>query len=180
MRRMDREVARVEDEQSFLCGLPGHREQTPSASWFKTRSGYYVYRDWHARSGHEYYPVPDVYAALVTGEPTRLPRPSRLTWRLRLLVELGLLAPYPVEMKALPEDAPDVLRHFCESFTVLCAVKWTHQPEAPTMFSDAFAAGWCGLREGSIWKLRRLALAHGSIVSARDDKGRLVYRPGKE
>jgi hypothetical protein len=48
------------------------------------------------------------------------------------------------------------------------------------MFSDAFAADWCGIREGSIWKLRRLALAHGLLVSARDDEGRLVYLPGKD
>ncbi len=125
-------------------------------------------------------PVPDVYAALVTGKVKRLPKPSRKTWRLRLMVEAGLLDPYPVEMKPLPDDMPALLRQFCEGFRLLCACKWTYQEQAPTMFSDEFAAGWCGLREGSIWKLRRLALGYGFMVSAQGEDGRLVYLPGKD
>jgi Bifunctional DNA primase/polymerase, N-terminal len=179
-RRFGLEVARLDDGHSMLCVLPGHRERTPSATWFKTDSGYYLYHDWHARSGDIYYPVPDVFAALVTGTTKSLPKPSRKTWRLRLMVEAGLLDPYPVEMKPFPDDMPKLLRHFCEGFRYLCACKWTYQERAPTMFTDAFAAGWCGIREGSIWKLRRLALAHGFIVAARDDQGRSVYLSGKE
>jgi hypothetical protein len=174
------EVASLEGRWPFLCVLPGHRESTPSATWFKTNSGHFLYHDWHVRSGDEFWPVPDVFAAMVTGQVKRLPRPSRKTWRLRLMVEAGLLDPYPVEMKPVPDDMPRLLRHFCERFRYLCACKWTYQERAPTMFSDAFAAGWCGIREGSIWKLRRLALLHGFMVVARDDDGRLVYLPGKE
>jgi hypothetical protein len=174
------DVASLQGNWPFLCVLPGHRESTPSATWFKTTSGHYIYHDWHVRSGEEFWPVPDVFAALVTGTLKRLPKPSRKTWRLRLMVEAGLLDPYPVEMKSFPADMPKLLRHFCERFRYLCACKWTYQERAPTMFSDAFAAGWCGIREGSIWKLRRLAIAQGFLVAARDDDGRLVYLPGKE
>jgi hypothetical protein len=120
------------------------------------------------------------FGRCLTCLPRWSPEPSRKTWRLRLLIEAGLLDPYPVEMKPIPEDMPKLLRHFCERFRYLCACKWTYQERAPTMFSDAFAAGWCGIREGSIWKLRRLALAHGFLVAARDDDGRLVYLPGKD
>ena len=179
-RKVGLDVGRLDDGQSFLCILPGHRERTPSATWFQTNSGHYIYHDWHVRSGHAYYPVPDVFAALVTGKPKSLPKPSRKTWRLRLMIEAGLLDPYPVAMKPFPDDMPKLLRHFCERFQYLCACKWTYQERAPTMFSDEFAAGWCGIREGSIWKLRGLALAHGFIVAARDDEGRLVYLPGKD
>jgi Bifunctional DNA primase/polymerase, N-terminal len=179
-RRFGLEAARLDDGQSMLCVLPGHRERTPSATWFKTNSGHYIYHDWHARSGDAYYPVPDVFAALVTGKTRSLPKPSRKTWRLRLMVEAGLLDPYLVEMKPFPDDMPALLRHFCDGFRYLCACKWTYQERAPTMFTDEFAAGWCGIREGSIWKLRRVALAHGFMVAARDDQGRLVYLPGKE
>jgi hypothetical protein len=174
------EVASLEGRWPFLCVLPGHRESTPSATWFKTNSGHFLYHNWHVKSGDEFWPVPDVFAAMVTGRLKRLPRPSRKTWRLRLMVEAGLLDPYPVEMKPVPDDMPRLLRHFCERFRYLCACKWIYQERAPTMFSDAFAAGWCGIREGSIWKLRRLALLHGFMVVARDDDGRLVYLPGKE
>jgi hypothetical protein len=165
----------------FHCVLPGHGpDNDPSATWFKTTSGHFIYHDWHVRSGEDFWPVPDVFAALVTGKVKRLPKPSRKTWRLRLMVEAGLLDPYPVEMKPLPDDMPKLFLHFCERFRYLCACKWTYQERAPTMFSDEFAAGWCGIREGSIWKLRRLAVAHGFMVAARDDQGRLVYLPGKE
>lgn len=160
--------------------LPGHREHEPSATWIRTRSGLYFYKGWHERSGHGVFPVPDVYAALVTGQVKRLPKPSRKTWRLRLMVEAGLLEPYPVEMKPLPDEMPPLLWRFCEGFRDLCACKWTFQERAATMFSDEFAASWCGIWEGSIWKLRRLALAHGFLVAVRDDEGRLVYLPGKD
>jgi Bifunctional DNA primase/polymerase, N-terminal len=126
-RRVGLDVARLDDGQSFLCILPGHRERTPSATWFRTSNGYYIYHDWHQRSSHAYYPVPDVYAALVTGKLKRLPKPSRKTWRLRLMIEAGLLAPYPVEMKTLPAEMPALLRQFCEGFRLLCACKWTYQ-----------------------------------------------------
>jgi hypothetical protein len=175
------DVSALSGAWPFPCILPRHGpDRDPSATRFQTSSGHYLYHDWHARSGDEFWPVPDVFAALVTGKVKRLPKPSRKTWRLRLMVEAGLLEPYPVEMKPIPDDLPKLLRHFCERFRYLCACKWTYQERAPTMFSDEFAAGWCGIREGSIWKLRRLAMAHGFMVVARDDQGHLVYLPGKE
>jgi hypothetical protein len=179
-RRVGLDEGLLASGQPFLCILPGHGESHPSATWFKTTSGHFIYHDWHVKSGEAFWPLPDVFAALVTGQLKRLPKPSRKTWRLRLMVEAGLLEPYPVEMIPLPDDLPPLMRRFCEGFRYLCACKWTFQERAPTMFSDAFAAGWCGIREGSIWKLRRLALAHGFMVAARDDDGRLVYLPGKE
>ena len=103
----------------FHCRLPGHGpDRDPSATWCQTRNGYYIYYDHHAARGEECWPVPDVFAALVTGTLQRLARPSRKTWRLRLMVEAGLLDPYPVEMKPCPDDMPKLLRHFCERFRV--------------------------------------------------------------
>ena len=96
------------------------------------------------------------------------------------MVEAGVLEPYPVEMKAIPDDMPPVLQRFCLGFRYVCAVKWTYQPLAPTMFTKAFAAGWCGIREGSIGKVKRLAMAHGFLLASKDDQGRWVYLPGKD
>jgi hypothetical protein len=175
------DVSSMQGNWPFRCVLPGHGpDNDPSATWFKTTSGHFIYHDWHGPDGEDFWPVPDVFAAIVTGKLKRLPKPSRKTWRLRLMIEAGLLDPYPVEMKPLPDDMPKLLRHFCERFRYLCAVKWTYQERAPTMFSDEFAAGWCGIREGSIWKLRRLAIAHGFMVASKDEKGHLVYLPGKD
>jgi hypothetical protein len=175
------DVSALQGNWPFHCVLPGHGpDHDPSATWFKTTSGHFIYHDWHVRSGDEFWPTPDVFAVIITGKLNKLPKPSRKTWRLRLMIEAGLLDPYPVEMKPLPDEMPKLLRHFCERFRYLCACKWTYQERAPTMFSDEFAAGWCGIREGSIWKLRRLAIAHGFMVASKDEKGRLVYLPGKE
>jgi hypothetical protein len=113
------EAASLEGRWPLLCVLPGHRESIPSATWFKTNSGHFIYHDWHVKSGDEFWPVPDVFAAVVTGQLKRLPRPSRKTWRLRLMAEAGLLNPYPVEMKPVPDDMPRLLRHFCERFRYL-------------------------------------------------------------
>jgi Bifunctional DNA primase/polymerase, N-terminal len=89
------EVESLDDGRSCLCRLPGHRESTPSAQWGRTETGFYIYKDHHARSRETVFTVPEVYAALVSGVVDTLPQPSRMAWRLRLMVEAGWLEPEP-------------------------------------------------------------------------------------
>jgi hypothetical protein len=134
--------------QGFLCVLPGHREDRPSASLhWDPKTGALKYRDWHARDGEAWYTLPDVRASLACGRAVRLPRPSVATWQLRLLVEAGLLTPYPVPARRLSPGAPPAARTVYEGFRFLLACKWWHTPQAPTAFSWRFAAAWCGLGE---------------------------------
>jgi hypothetical protein len=95
----------------------------------------------------------------------------------------GWLTPEPVRMKPVPDDASDLLRHYCEGFRFLVACKSCHPqtvPNAATVFAPAFAALWCGLRKGSIWSAHQEALARDLIVFAGIYKKQALYLPGKD
>ena len=179
--RMGLSVDALERGYSFCCGLPGHHERTPSATWVKTDSGYYLYKDWHKRSGEVLYTVPEIYAALASRVVKRLPKPSRMAWRLRLMVEEGMLEPEPVRMRAVPDEASELLRRYCEGFRLLIASRSCHPKTvaASAPFAKAFAARWCGIPEGSIWAVHQEAIRYDLIMFAGLHKGQALYRPGK-
>jgi hypothetical protein len=133
---------------TFCCILPGHQERNPSASlYMHPQSGAVLYRDWHGKSGHQDYALTDVFAALCHRHTRRL-RPSELaTWQLRLLVEIGCIAPYPIEMKPLPPHVDEATRKVYDGFKLLLGCKWRHTPNEPTPFTRGFAAAWCGVSE---------------------------------
>jgi hypothetical protein len=156
----------------FLCVLPGHDEAHPSASLhWDPKTGALQYRDWHVRSGIEWYTLPDVRASLAYGRAVRLCGPSVATWQLRLLVEAHILAPYPVSACPLPAAVRPAIRMVYEGFLLLLGCKWWHTPQAPTPFSWRFAAAWCGLGERHVGEGMRWLLAHGFIRQVgRHDK----------
>jgi hypothetical protein len=166
--------------QAFYCCLPGHTEQHPSATWVQTGYGHYLYKDWHQRSKHLHWPLPDVFAALVSGELKRLPKPSRKTWRLRLMIAAGVLAPYPVSMRPTPPEAPMIVHHLCAGFKHLLECKWHHCPNTATQLSQSFAARWCGIPKGSVSYALQLAQRLDLIVYAGQEYGAPVYRPGRD
>jgi hypothetical protein len=181
--RVGLSVEALDDGCSFLCRLPGHRESTPSAQWGHTETGYYIYKDHHARSSETVYTVPEIYAALISGVVESLPRPSRMAWRLRLMVEEGWLTPEPVRMKPLPDDASPLLQRYCAGFRLLIACKSCHprtMDNAATAFSKNFAARWCGIPKGSVWATQQEAIQRDLIVFAGVYKGQALYRPGKD
>jgi Bifunctional DNA primase/polymerase, N-terminal len=164
----------------FCCRLPGHIERNPSASWVYTQHGHYLYKDWHVRSKRLHWPVPDVFAALITRELQLLPKPSRKTWRLRLMIAAGLLEPYPVPMCPTPLEAPRIVHQLCAGFEHLLEYKWHHCPNTATQFSQNFAARWCGIPRGSVAYTLSLAMRMDLIVYAGREFGAPVYRPGKD
>jgi hypothetical protein len=150
--------------QGFLCLLPGHGEARPSASLhWDPKTGALQYRDWHARSGIDWYTLPDVRASLAYGRAMRLRGPSVATWQLRLLVEAGILEPYPVSGRSLLPEVRPAVRTVYEGFLFLLGCKWWHMPQAPTTFSWRFAAAWCGLAERHVGEAMRWLLEHGVI-----------------
>jgi hypothetical protein len=181
--QMDLSVDALGSGQPFLCPLPGHREMEPSASWLRTESGHYLWRDWHRRSGHEYFTVPEIFASLTSRVVGPLPNPSRMVWRLRLMVEQGWLAPEPVRMPPVPEGVSNDVRRYCEGFRLLVACKSCHPktvPQAATPFSRSFAARWCGIPNGSVWAAHQEAMRRDLIVFAGLQRGQPLYRPGKD
>ena len=92
------------DGGNFPCPLPGHEEARASASLYWNDNGELVFRDWHKRSGKEFWTLSEVYAACVSGRiPTdetglarTLSHVSMAVWSLRMLVDAKRLEPYPV------------------------------------------------------------------------------------
>lgn len=132
----------------FHCVLPGHAENKPSASLGRTDTGYYYYHDWHygRHRAPEILTLAEVYAATVTGrvEKQKSP-PLHATWKLRMLVEMGVLPPATVPMPPLPQNASESLRCVYEGFRYLLACRWTMTPNAPAPFTWRFGANWCGV-----------------------------------
>jgi hypothetical protein len=120
-----------------------------------------------------------VRASLAYGQALRLRGPSVATWQLRLLVEAGLLEPYPVPARPLPLAAPPAARTVYEGFLLLLGCKWWHTPQAPTTFAWRFAAAWCGLEarqteEAMHWLLARSWLRQVELYRAMP-----LYLPGE-
>jgi hypothetical protein len=53
----------------------------------------------------------------------RLRGPSVATWQLRLLVEAGIIAPYPVPARPLPSEVRPAVRIVYEGFVFLLGCK---------------------------------------------------------
>jgi hypothetical protein len=172
-------VPRVRVGQGFFCVLPGHDEAHPSASLHRDpKTSALQYRDWHARSGVEWYTLPDVRASLAFGYALRLRGPSVATWQLRLLVEAGMLAPYPVSARPLPSAVPPAVHLVYEGFLFLLGCKWWHTPQAPTTFSWRFAAAWCGLGERHVGEAMHWLLAQGWLRQVRQYRQMALFLPG--
>jgi hypothetical protein len=165
--------------QGFRCILPDHDEVHPSASLhWDPKTGTLMYRDWHERSGVEWYTLPDVCASLAYREPVRQRGPSVATWQLRLLVEAHILEPYPVPSRPLPLGVRPAVRKVYDGFLFLLACKWWHTPEAPTPFSWRFAAAWCGLGAYHVGDAMRWLLAHGFLRQVGKHGRAALFLPG--
>jgi hypothetical protein len=174
------------DGGNFACPLPGHAEAKPSASLYWNSNGELVFRDWHKRSGKEFWTLSEVYAACVSGRivtdedglARTLSNASMETWSLRLLIVAKRLEPYPVELPPLPDDArPSIVRLY-DGLKLLFGGKWAYEPEQPTMFTRSFAMDWCGVSEKTAWVGTQWLLQRHIIVPAGKHKGRPVYLPG--
>ena len=156
--------------QSFNCILPGHEEKSGSASIYKSDTGLYVYRDWHKRDGKEIYFLPEVFAAIHYGKVVDLGKAEFSTWAIRLLVDLGLISPYPVNRKPLPKEVTPTVKKVYEGFCHLLGCKWLYSPGEPTPFSWRFAKAWCGVSERKAGEAIKYLLKHGYIRIVKKER----------
>jgi hypothetical protein len=164
--------------QGFLCILPGHEEAHASASLhWDSKTGALQHRDWHARSGVEWYTLPDVRASVAFGQAVRPRGPSVATWQLRLLVESGILEPYAVPARPLPSDVRPAIRKVYEGLLFPLGCKWWHTPQAPAPFAWRFAAAWCGLGERHVGEAMHWLLAHGLIRQTGKYRNMALFLP---
>jgi hypothetical protein len=100
------------------------------------------------------------------------------TWQLRLLVEAGLLASYPVSVRPLPAEIQPAIRMVYEGFLFLLACKWWHTPQAPTTFSWRFAAAWCGVNVRHVGEVVQWLLAYRWLRQVGRYRGLALFLPG--
>jgi len=134
----------------FLCPLPGHKENNPSAALYQTESGEYIFMDFHKRGGQSSYILPEVFrACFAQADVAPLPPASRLTWWLRALYEAGYIKPIKRIARALPPEAPDNARRAYEGFVLLLELRQIYSGEywntAYAPYSIRFASDWCQL-----------------------------------
>jgi hypothetical protein len=180
------------EQGNFLCVLPGHEEQHPSARLFQDQKGRFTYACFHLRDGYTVRTLPDVYYAQKRRKDDKLlgheegvtieKRKGGSTfavWALRLLAEAGVLQ--PLDDVGLPElkVASDGERKVYEGLKLLFSVRWTYTPGDPTPFSWRFAEDWCGVAQATAGKAVQKFLKVGIIHAADKHKNTMLFLPGR-
>jgi hypothetical protein len=110
----------------------------------------------------------------------RLRGPEMVTWQLRLLVDAGVVAPCPVQARALPADAPMSVQKVYRGFMHLLACKWLYTAAAPTPYSWRFAAAWCGMHSlQQIGAAMEWLLKRGYVRRVGTHKRMALFLPGR-
>jgi hypothetical protein len=151
--------------KAFCCVLPGHTDRHPSAALYAPLGKPFVLHDFHAHTQDaEWWPLPDVLAAVRTGQLRKLSSGERAVWLLRGLAELDRVTLPKIDAPPLPDDAPGPARKLYGGLRLLLAVRELYEPgqaERGCPFSWSFAAGWCGIgsaatvSKGMRWLLER-------------------------
>jgi len=150
--------------RGFRCPLPGHGpDKRPSATLLRAEDGTIKLHDWHRKDGLEFFSLAEVLAAQRSGRVRSLNGPELATWKLRLLVEAGLVDPIHVDMPPLPPEASPITHRVLAAFCYLLSCKWLYTAGVPSPFTWKFAAGWCGVPERQAGEAIRELLRLGAL-----------------
>jgi hypothetical protein len=179
---------------AFRCILPGHDERRPSASIWRDKRDYCVYRDFHQRGKKKAYSLTEVYAWLKTGQEVQLGQGEMVLWACRMLTDLKLLDPryFPQLLirKELASDAPANAQRAWDSIMELWVYRLLYDPDVENMatpLSGSFLERWAGLtpkqaKYARDWLvrnqyLRRVPATKGKRIPSRSQVQNL-YLPG--
>jgi hypothetical protein len=167
-----------EESAPFLCFLPGHREETPSANIWRTPEGALVYRDFHRRDGRGSYRLADVFAATVTGTVRVLGRGEQVVWGIRMLADMGLLG-----LPEFPVFPPDRLtpghRKVWDGLVLLARCRAAYGDLGPFPLGWEFAALWCGVSKATAARaIKGLWASCHLRATKRPQTQRLLFRFG--
>lgn len=160
--------------KAFRCPLPGHHDRKPSAALWRQDGKPVALHDFHVASGTVWWPLPDVFAALTTGETRTLKAAERETWWLRGLYEAGFIEPPTMHATKVDASAPPAAKKLHEGFALLLGLRAFHdasQTAAP--YAWDFARGWSGLRSNSeVQRGMKWLLERRYLVIVRRGQGR--------
>jgi hypothetical protein len=104
-----------------------------------------------------------------------------IVWRLRLLIEAGILSYAPVpDLPPCPGDVRPTVRQVYEGFKQLMGCKRLVRKWAgnPTAFTKAFASAWCGVGVTNAHNARLELADKGIIQIVGQQKRMCLYLPG--
>lgn len=159
-------VSQARIGKNFRCVLPGHEERSPSASlWRHPKSNHIYYRDWHCRDGHEWYTIPEVYAAVTTGNVRKLTQAEQGVWLTRALAKAELIKLPSVMAPRLPSDTPQIIRDVFEGFRELLAIHSMYDAQrSAAPYTWNFASDWTGRGRRQCGDAIKWLLSRGYLV----------------
>lgn len=160
--------------KSFHCPLPGHDDKKASVALWHEDGRPIALHDFHGRDGDEWWPLPDVFAALKTRTTRRLGRAERETWWLRALFEAGQIQRPHRRAPRLEGAPPPAARRLYDGFRLLLDLRSHHDASQTTApYAWDFAGAWCGIpsksevQRGMQWLLARRYLVVVQRASGR-------------
>ena len=119
----------------------------------------------------------EFYAAYVTGTPRTLAGPEHVRFKLRMLVDLGRIDPAPVQLAALPSDAPPAAVEVWQAVQSLLAIRWLDEPPgSPFALSVPWFSKWSGLSESTAGRGKLWLAQNGYLLRAGDAPGQYGKR----
>ncbi len=198
-------------DRAFLCPL--HPEENPSAALRQSDPGRPIaLRDFHkvtrasqtsgltdGKGYIKWWPLPDCYAAVTTGQLRLLGDGERVIWWARALHQLGYIElTEGIHARRLPEPGPgdtyifknveggrvsyhtvkrESVARVYEGFQYLLQLRSRYDPnQKGSPFSHRFAAGWCGVSVTTVGKAMRYLMQNKliQVLEVRSPKANLL------
>lgn len=128
------------------CWRPSDSDEPSGELWFDGEI--WVARDWGAdkHGTPSTLTLTELYAASKLSKILRSPTYLELgneqaPWKLRMLIELGFIEPYPLKLR-LPQTLTPLQQTIYDDLVELTRCRWTAKPGAPVMFTIGFAKQW--------------------------------------
>jgi hypothetical protein len=186
--RMGLEINELEEGESKTKDFPSpllwrlNEDQKPSAAYLMKPGHELVLHDCGAGGGT--YSLAQLAMAFAYRKPHAKGTcgPLLLLWRVRLLVEAGVLDPAPVsDLPPCPKNLTRVQQKVYDGFRLLLACKGRVKEWAgtPSVFAKEFVAAWCGVSAPTAHHARQALTEAGVIHICGKHRGRTcLYKPG--
>jgi hypothetical protein len=166
----------IKPKKPFYCVIPGHakKKNTKSACILPPikKNHVFVYADFHSSPPKNFF-LPEVYMMQKYHErnipvPKKVNKPEFTIWAMRLLVDAGILIPYPINAPRLPMDAPQHIKQMYEGFLLLLSIRWLYDKHVPAPFAWNFGKVWCDVSHRQMAEAFKWLLGKGYLIKKQD------------
>jgi hypothetical protein len=147
-----------------------------AVQWWLDDNGYYVLlvlADWPTTPAPKALKIAEVFAVTVTGELRKLNRPTMGRYKLRALIDAGIIPkPKPVPLIPLVNPTPQAQATWGAIGKLLAVRRLTEAPGEPIALSTPWLSNWSGVSEPVLRSGKRWLEKHGYIEHVGDGPGR--------